>query len=53
MTSRGHDQALRADAGGGVDAEAVTAKARELGVKGWVRPTGQIQAEGPPDAVRR
>jgi DNA ligase D-like protein (predicted 3'-phosphoesterase) len=44
-------QAVRATAGGSVDADAVAAKARELGVMGWVRPTGEIHAEGPPDAV--
>jgi DNA ligase D-like protein (predicted 3'-phosphoesterase) len=52
MTSPARDQALRAAAGDGVDAEAVAAKARELGVMGWVRPTGEIHAEGPPDAVQ-
>ena len=26
-------------------------KARELGVMGWVRPTGEIHCEGAPDAV--
>ena len=30
----------------GVDPDAVAAKARELGVMGWVRPTGEIHAEG-------
>jgi len=30
----------------GVDADAVAAKARELGVMGWVRPTGELHAEG-------
>jgi DNA ligase D-like protein (predicted 3'-phosphoesterase) len=30
----------------GVDADAVAARARELGVMGWVRPTGEIHAEG-------
>ena len=30
----------------GVDVDAVRAKARELGVMGWVRPTGEIHAEG-------
>jgi DNA ligase D-like protein (predicted 3'-phosphoesterase) len=44
--------ALRAAAGGGVDADAVVAKAGELAVMGWVRPTGEIHAEGPPDAVQ-
>ena len=34
-----------------IDAEAVAAKARELAVMGWVRPTGEIHAEGAPDAV--
>jgi DNA ligase D-like protein (predicted 3'-phosphoesterase) len=47
----GRDQALRAAAGHAVDVEAVAATARELGVMGWVRPTGEIHAEGPPDAV--
>jgi DNA ligase D-like protein (predicted 3'-phosphoesterase) len=46
------DRALRADAGDGVDAVAVAAKARELGVMGWVRPTGEIHAEGAADAVQ-
>jgi DNA ligase D-like protein (predicted 3'-phosphoesterase) len=45
-------RALRGAAGGGIDAEAVAGKARELGVMGWVRPTGEIHAEGPPDAVQ-
>jgi DNA ligase D-like protein (predicted 3'-phosphoesterase) len=45
-------RALRAAAGGGIDAEAVVAKAHELGVMGWVRPTGEIHAEGAPDAVQ-
>jgi DNA ligase D-like protein (predicted 3'-phosphoesterase) len=36
---------------GEVDAEAVAARARELGVLGWVRPTGEIHAEGLPDAL--
>ena len=44
-------KALRAVAERAVDAEAVAARARELGVLGWVRPTGEIHAEGPPDAV--
>jgi DNA ligase D-like protein (predicted 3'-phosphoesterase) len=30
----------------GVDVDAVAKKARELGVMGWVRPTGEIHAEG-------
>jgi DNA ligase D-like protein (predicted 3'-phosphoesterase) len=45
------NRALRATAGGAIDAEAVAAKARELAVMGWVRPTGEIHAEGAPDAV--
>jgi DNA ligase D-like protein (predicted 3'-phosphoesterase) len=47
------NRALRATAaGGGIDAEAVAAKARELGVAGWARPSGEIHAEGPPAAVQ-
>jgi DNA ligase D-like protein (predicted 3'-phosphoesterase) len=45
------DRALRA-AAGAIDAAAVAAEARELGVMGWVRPTGEIHAEGAPDAVQ-
>ena len=44
-------EALRAAAGGGIDADAVAAEARELGVMGWVRPTGEVHAEGAPDAL--
>src|SRR6478735_5787808 len=44
-------RALRAAAGGAIDPEAVVARALELGVMGWVRPTGALHAEGPPDAV--
>jgi DNA ligase D-like protein (predicted 3'-phosphoesterase) len=44
-------RALRAAVGGDIDAEAVAARARELGVLGWARPTGEIHAEGLPDAV--
>ena len=44
-------RALRATAQGDVDAGAVAARARELGVMGWVRPTGELHAEGAPDAV--
>jgi DNA ligase D-like protein (predicted 3'-phosphoesterase) len=43
-------KAVRATAEG-VDADAVAAKARQLGVMGWVRPTGEVHAEGAPDAV--
>ena len=35
------------------DAEVVVARARELGVLGWVRPTGELHAEGDEDAVRQ
>ena len=45
-------RALRAALGDGVDPDAVAAKARELGVMGWVRPTGELHAEGEPDALR-
>jgi DNA ligase D-like protein (predicted 3'-phosphoesterase) len=51
MSSSARKQALRAAAGREVDAAAVVARARELGVLGWVRPTGEIHAEGPPDAI--
>jgi DNA ligase D-like protein (predicted 3'-phosphoesterase) len=50
-SSPARNRALRAVAGGDVDTAAVVAKARELGVMGWVRPTGEIHAEGAPDAV--
>jgi DNA ligase D-like protein (predicted 3'-phosphoesterase) len=36
----------------GVDPAVVVATARELGVMGWVRPTGEIHAEGEPAAVQ-
>jgi len=45
-------RALRAAAGAGIDAEAVASKAIELGVMGWVRPTGEIHAEGALDALQ-
>jgi len=44
-------KAVRADAGDGVDVEAVVAKAHELGLLGWVRPTGELHAEGEEPAV--
>jgi DNA ligase D-like protein (predicted 3'-phosphoesterase) len=44
-------KAVRAAAGGPVDAEAVAEQARGLGLLGWVRPTGEVHAEGAPDAV--
>lgn len=43
--------ALRAAANTGVDAEAIARHARELGALGWVRPTGELHAEGRPEAV--
>jgi len=52
MASPAPNRALRATAGDPIDAEAVVAKARELAVMGWVRPTGEIHAEGAPDAVQ-
>src|SRR3954451_9813285 len=45
-------RALRTAAGGPIDAAVVAAEARELGVLGWVRPTGEIHAEGAPDALQ-
>ena len=44
-------KAIRAAAGGPVDAEAVAERARGLGLLGWVRPTGEVHAEGAPDAL--
>jgi DNA ligase D-like protein (predicted 3'-phosphoesterase) len=44
-------RALRAAAGSTIDPAAVVAAARELGVMGWVRPTGELHAEGAPEAV--
>jgi DNA ligase D-like protein (predicted 3'-phosphoesterase) len=43
--------AIRAAAAAAVDAPSIAARARELGVLGWVRPTGELHAEGDPDAV--
>ena len=51
MASRVRNRALRGAAEAGIDVAAVAAKARELAVMGWVRPTGEIHAEGAPDAV--
>lgn len=45
------NRALRASAGDGIDPMAVVARARDLGVMGWVRPTGEIHAEGAPGAL--
>jgi DNA ligase D-like protein (predicted 3'-phosphoesterase) len=44
-------RAFRAAVEGGIDAEAFAATARSLGVLGWVRPTGEVHAEGEPEAV--
>src|SRR4051812_16978775 len=44
-------RAVRATAGDDIDPAAVVTRARELGVMGWVRPSGELHAEGPPDAV--
>src|SRR4051794_19479938 len=44
-------RAVRAAVADGLDAGAVVAKALELEVLGWVRPTGEVHAEGAPDAV--
>jgi DNA ligase D-like protein (predicted 3'-phosphoesterase) len=45
------NRALRLTASGEIDAEAVAARARELGVMGWARPSGEIHVEGAPAAV--
>src|SRR5215216_206174 len=45
-------RAVRAAAGDGIDVDAVAAKAREVGVMGWVRATGELHAEGAPDSVQ-
>jgi DNA ligase D-like protein (predicted 3'-phosphoesterase) len=42
---------VRATVDDGVDVAAVVAKARELAVMGWVRPTGELHAEGAPEAI--
>ena len=47
----GRKRALRAAVEGEVDTEAVVRVARDAGVMGWVRPTGEVHAEGLPDAV--
>jgi DNA ligase D-like protein (predicted 3'-phosphoesterase) len=51
MPSSPRKKALRAAAGDQIDPAAVVAEAHELAVMGWVRPTGEIHAEGLPDAV--
>jgi DNA ligase D-like protein (predicted 3'-phosphoesterase) len=50
-SSPARNEAVRAVAGD-VDVDVVAAAARELGVTGWVRPTGELHVEGAPDAVR-
>jgi DNA ligase D-like protein (predicted 3'-phosphoesterase) len=47
----GRKKAVRATAPAPVDAEALAEQARGLGLLGWVRPTGEVHAEGAPDAV--
>ena len=44
--------ALRGVVDGGPAAEEVVARARELGVLGWVRPTGELHAVGEEEAVQ-
>ena len=45
-------RAARAAVDGGItDVDSVVAQARALGVMGWVRPTGELHAEGAPDSV--
>ncbi len=47
----GRKRAVRAAVEGEVDTEAVVRVARGSDVMGWVRPTGEVHAEGLPDAV--
>jgi DNA ligase D-like protein (predicted 3'-phosphoesterase) len=42
---------VRATVDDGIDVAAVVAMARELEVMGWVRPTGELHAEGSPEAI--
>src|SRR4051794_27471040 len=52
MASAGsRTEAVRAAAGAGIDAQAVAAPAPGLGGMGWVRPGGEIHAEGAADAL--
>ena len=51
MSPGGRKKALRATAPAPVDAEALAEQARGLGLLGWVRPTGEVHAEGAPEAV--
>jgi DNA ligase D-like protein (predicted 3'-phosphoesterase) len=46
-------RAVRATAGEEIDPAKVVTRARELGVLGWVRPTGELHVEGDADAVAR
>ncbi len=45
-------RAARANGGAGIDPAAFRERALALGVMGWVRPTGEIHAEGEPGAVQ-
>ena len=51
MAPAAPSRALRAVAGRAIDADAVAGRARYLAVMGWVRPTGELHAEGAPEAV--
>jgi DNA ligase D-like protein (predicted 3'-phosphoesterase) len=51
VPSASSKRAVRAAAGDALDVDAVVGKARELAVMGWVRPTGELHAEGAADAV--
>jgi DNA ligase D-like protein (predicted 3'-phosphoesterase) len=51
MAAGPRKRAIRTNGGGSIDAAAFRDRARELGVMGWVRPTGEIHAEGLPDAL--
>ena len=44
-------QALRGAIAGAFEVDEIVARARSLGVLGWVRPTGELHAEGAPDAL--
>jgi DNA ligase D-like protein (predicted 3'-phosphoesterase) len=53
VASGARKRAARAVVEGGIaDVDGVVAQARELGVLGWVRPTGEAHAEGEQFAVR-
>lgn len=51
MAAAPRKRAIRTNGGGSLDAAAFRDRARDLGVMGWVRPTGEIHAEGLPDAL--